>query len=251
MPDFAEQDLLDRGASITLGVVANAEIARDAWATWEAFNNRLAEGSALSRAAKWHAPEGLGVIRRALAESAILAILRMSDHPKGNDSLSACLLRGLLANDQVVSTLVSEQWIRRDAPNIPEMILDFELSEQPERINWFKRTVPMGWGKSDFGPENRDLENARKSLLTIRHKVIAHSVDGTFDGPTIDQIRDALAISTKVAMQGSLIFLGHTSVLDSDLDQKTRTNDDVWLYFEAGLVDAHNEWLQQHGHGLI
>ncbi len=238
---FAHQELLDRGVSITERAVRNIVSARGTWALWEAFNDRLVEGGALSAALEWHGPPGLAEIRVALAETTVLAILRSSENPQNNDSSSLCLLRGLLANDDVVAALSSEAWISHDKQMLPT-ILHFERSEQPKRIQWFNDRVPLGWGRGYSGADVADLARTRNSLRQIRDKVIAHSSGSGFDAPSIDQVRDALTVTCEIGQRASLIFLGHTSGLDTELFERVRAYDDFWHFFERGLTSAHDEW---------
>lgn len=236
--------VLDRGVAISEAIVVNARLARQYWAVWEALNNRLEPGRPLPQALAWHAPAGLGIVRRALAESTIMSVLRVSEGPK-SDRLSACLLSGLLGNEAVADILVSEEWIRRGSDVLPE-IIRIELEEQPRRIEWFKANVPCGWGRGYAPPSEGNLKETRDSLREVRDTWIAHSLDREIDRPSYDKIREALRVASEIAEQASLIFLGHTSGLDADPTDSVRLFDQVWELFERGLVSSHEQWLNEY-----
>lgn len=233
---------LDRGIEISNALVLNARVAEQYWALWEALNKRLEPNRPLRKAAEWAAPAGFGVLRRSLGESAILAALRVSDNPSST-SLSACVLAGLLHNENVTKVLTSETWFTRKGLTSDHLIVQSEVGFQPKRINWFVDRVPAAWGPREFPPDNDELRRARISLKAFRDKRIAHT-DSNFAeaaGPTIDDIRAAVRLTKQVALHASLIFLGSTSGAHSKLDETAADMDPLWSYLERGMVAAHDE----------
>jgi hypothetical protein len=232
------QACLDRGSAIADAMVRNARQAQQYWALWEALNTRLEPDKPLRQALKWHPPAGFGEIRKALGEAAILATLRVSDNPKNNDALTACLLIGLLHNESVTKVLNAPKWIgRRGLPD--GFIVQYEIAEQPRRIAWLTDRVPLNWGIKSLPPDNNELAAARTTLRDVRNKVIAHTDAGHFDVPTVDQIRYAVRITAEVARKAALIFLGSTGGVHSDIADATKQYDDFWHFFENGLVAKH------------
>jgi hypothetical protein len=237
----AQDEVIQTGVWIAERLVQNARNAQRYWSLWEAINARLAEGSELSVALNWHAPAGVNEVRQALAEAVILAVLRATDHPQSNDSLSACRLRGILANDEVVALLTSSGWSKQKGETLPEGLLEFERTEQVNRISWFGDHVPSGWGRGYAQPEKGDLAKLRPALREIRNSYLAHSVAGDFDRPTINQVRAAVELTVGIAKVASLIFLGHTSALETDSRQNISKYDEFWHFFERGLVSAFED----------
>jgi hypothetical protein len=233
------QACLNRGAAIAEAMVRNARQAQQYWALWEALNTRLEPDKPLRKALEWHPPAGFAEIRRTLGDAAILATLRVSDNPKNNDALTACLLIGLLHNEDVVEVLNTPAWIGRRCLASDSFIVQFEIAEQPKRIAWLADRVPLKWGTKSFPPDNDELATARATLKDIRDKVIAHTDAGHVDVPTIEEIRHAVRISAEVARTAALIFLGSTGGLHSGVDEATRQYDDFWHFFENGLVATH------------
>ncbi len=241
----AERDALERGKTIAKRVVANAREARRYWWVWEGLNERLDGAGPLSQALQWHAPLGLVEIRWALAQSTVMAIMRITDPPKPA-SATACSLAGLLSNESVVGLVTSDMWLSGRKAGLPGTILAYEREEQPKRIEQFRLTVPLGWARADAMPDDDKLVKARVALKSIRDRSIAHSDLTVGEPPTIDEVRDALEVSMMVAQLGSLIFLGHSSGLD--LVSKPEPRDgDVWHYFESGMVSAHVAWKTEAG----
>jgi hypothetical protein len=241
----AVREMLGRGVATTQIIVANAMLARQYWALWEALNDRLEPGRPLPEALAWYAPPGLGTVRRALVEATILAGLRVSEGP-GEDRQSACVLCSLLWNEDVTKVLVSENWIMHGKAVCAPEIISLELKNQPKRIEWFKSNVPCGWARGDPPPADGKLKETRGSLKDIRDKLIAHSLEGEIDMPCYDEVREALRVATQIAEKASLIFLGHTSGLDASLVGSVRSSDKLWDLFERGLVSAHQDWLAEH-----
>lgn len=239
-PDVHE--IIERGVAMTNRVVENARAARRYWASWEACNDRLKEGSSMRDALRWHTPSGFGEIRDATATAAILATLRVSEHPQRNTQ-SACAISGILWNEAAVEVLTSHDWWDRTA--IASAIVEYEITQQPKRIEWFRRHVPVGWGKGDVAPEESDLAVSRQSLRKLRDSSIAHSLDREWDAPTIKMIRESVALALEIAKQSSLIFLGHTSGLSEDFSVSTRRADQFWQCFEQGLVAQHERWKDE------
>ena len=240
----ADRELLEKGRLIASRMAANTRAAYMYWGQWEDLNDLLIEGMPLRQALEWHVPTGFGAVRAAIAESTILAILRVSDSPSTNDNtLTACLLADLLKNERVVELLSSLAWNEEGTQN-QQWLVDFEKAEQPKRTAEFLELVPMGWGHTHAPPDRDDLTRARKNLKAIRDKVIAHSDAGEASPPTIDQVRDALRVSFRIAKLGSLIFLGRASGLDQNLKQIIDDPNGTWRYFSRGLVSAHREWLE-------
>jgi hypothetical protein len=245
LPQRTRQQL-DRGEEIAIAMVDNARKATNYWAVWEALNDRLATGRRLPKVLQdWSAPGGTSEVRSSLVESTILATLRVSENPQNSDeSLSACLLCGMLWDEKLVEILCTDEWIAGGVVEPTDFVINFERVRQPKSIDWFKENVPLGWGKNMSRPTNNSLVESRENLREVRNR-IAHSLRGDFDRPTIDQIREAVALAVKISQEASLIFLGHTSGLETDLTDRKRKLDDVWHYFESGFVSAHDEWLDQ------
>jgi hypothetical protein len=233
------QACLDRGVEIAEAMVRNARQAQQYWALWEALNKRLEPEKALRKAMEWHTPAGFADIRRAVGESAILATLRVSDNPKNNDTLTACLLVGLLRNEPVVEVLNSPQWFGRRGLAAGSLIVRHEVAEQPKRIAWLTDRVPLNWGPKAFPPDQNELALARNALKDIRDKVIAHTDAGHVEFPTVDEIRSAVRTTTEVARTAALIFLGSTGGVHSSIENAAREYDDFWHFFESGLVATH------------
>lgn len=171
-----------------------------------------------------------------------MATLRISD---SSQSLTGCLLSGLLRNDQLLKVLVTKEWLAGGQVALDADVIVSELENQPKRIEWFNSVVPLDWGPHQFPPADDTLLVSRNKLKVIRDKVIAHTDKGVFTPPTIGQIRAALIVATEVAKIASLIFLGHTSDLDKDLTDRKRMLDEFWHYFERGVVATHEAWLDQ------
>lgn len=241
-----QQEILDRCERATNRIVNNVRLAQSRWGLWEAVNDRLSESGELQSLLKWHTPDGFSDVRSALAEAAILAILRTSENP-ASDRLTACTLRGVLANDNIVPLLVTDGWLSHGKPDLLPLILQCERERQPERIQWFQDNVPLGWAKGDARPLAGNLLETREWLRHIRDRMIAHSLDGAFDRPTVNQVRAALVTASEIAQKASLIFLGHTSGLDLNLHTKVRAYDDYWHWFESGLRVAYSDWKARGG----
>jgi hypothetical protein len=135
---------------------------------------------------------------------------------------------------------ITEKWITHGAVCSPE-IIRLELELQPQRIEWFKANVPCGWARGDPPPAEGRLKETRQSLIDVRHRLIAHSLEGEIDMPCYDEVREALRVATQIAEHASLIVLGHTSGLDSSPAASVRSSDNFWDFFERGLVSAHRD----------
>ncbi|MDZ4841181.1 MAG: hypothetical protein SH859_03415 [Hyphomicrobium aestuarii] len=237
------QNTLLRGQQITKRMVANADQALDRWALWEELNEKLVEGSAFAEHVRFADARGLVRIRFLLVEGTVLSTLKVTDHASSNNSLTACLLRGILANDEVVSVLISDEWLASGILPTSSQLLVVERERQPQRLRWFNQRVPMGWSKSDQAPEVFDLKLSRQKLRELRNTSIAHPLESLIDAPTYDDIRDAVDLSRQVARAASLLFLGHASGLDGEMNKRREVVEDFWNVFERGL--SHSNELQQ------
>ena len=153
-PDVHE--IIERGVAMTNRVVENARAARRYWASWEACNDRLKEGSSMRDALRWHTPSGFGEIRDATATAAILATLRVSEHPQRNTQ-SACAISGILWNEAAVEVLTSHDWWDRTA--IASAIVEYEITQQPN-------STTMGLAIVISGTQ---LSGVVKTLPTVAH----------------------------------------------------------------------------------
>lgn len=238
-----DRKLLERGKNIATQVVANARDARKFWDVWESLNNRLAPEKPLAQALAWYSPRDLGPIRRAVAEATVLAVLRISDHPK-SETATACNLAGLLRNERVFELVTHDLWLSGGTLELDSWVLDIEREKQPERISQFLDRVPHGWAKADSLPDDDALHRSRVVLKGMRDKIIAHSDLSKVSLPKVDEVRQALFTSVEIAQLGSLIFLGTTSGLDV-IDNDATPSGDVWHYFEKGLSSDHRAWLSE------
>lgn len=237
-----QDEVIAIATSIVERLVQNARDAQRYWSLWEALNNRLTTGTKLSEALAWHVPKGLGDVRRAMVEAAIHAVLRATENPRGDDSLSACRLTSVLGNEDVLAALTSADWSPNEGSKLPSGLREYEQTQQLIRISWFIDHVPAGWGRGYSPPEKGDLSRLRSALRDVRNRHLAHSVAGRFDAPLVDDIRAAVALTVEIAQVASLIFLGHTSGLEVDERENVARNDEFWHYFECGLVSAFADW---------
>jgi hypothetical protein len=240
----SEEEILTRARNITERMVANIRDAGRFIAVREGFRDLVREPGALTEALSWHTPLGLDEVMRSLAISTILSILRVSENPTSNNSMSGCLLVGVLNNEQIVPLLIDGRR-RKRTEDTPDRIFDYEREQQPQRIAEFKSLVPLGWGRPHFPPTDDRLDRARNSLREIRDRAIAHSDARAVIAPDADQIRAGFEITRHITELASLIFLGNTSGLGSNAANENMQKKNIWTFFKDGLVSAHEQWSDE------
>lgn len=235
--------LLERGRAVAERLVENARDATHCWAVWSSLNERLIGGRPMADALQWHVPPGLVVVRQAVMQATVMAILRITDPPRPETD-TACVLAGLLANNRVIELISSKVHIGRGDAGSDRLIVDFERLNQPSRIKEFKSLVPLGYHRGDRLPDDDRLVKLRTALKGCRDRHIAHSDNRETYMPTVDEVEMALKLSVRVAELASLIFRGHNSGLHLDPKDDYKA-DDVWYYLESGLVAAHQAWKSE------
>lgn len=239
-----DREVLSRGQSIAERMVANIKDAGRFIALREGLRDRLREGSPFANALAWHTPYGIDEVMRSLVSSVTLSILRVSENPSNEASLSACSLAGILCNERITAILTSDHWVGKQE-TVLSFVPEYERQQQPKRIAKFKSLVPCGWSRGDMPPDDNRLAKARDTLRSMRDRAIAHSDSRQFVVPSLPQVQEAFEISREIVELGSLIFLGTTSGLDSDAINKRMREHSIWNYFEDGLVSAHRQWSNE------
>jgi hypothetical protein len=191
-----------------------ASSAYKSWVQWEAINDQFAQGPSAAAALKHHQIDGeVGIVRQALSRDAIVKAYRLSDSAQSrsnSDHPSLCRLARELSDEPLYRRLTSHHWIEEQGSWAGE--IENAADSNKLIIAGFTSLIVPDWSATaPVDPRLRDL----RGILRDTRNTIVHGTYPVHDLATVDQIREFMELTFRLAIEARVVATGTTMCFDS------------------------------------